>query len=199
MREKAARHVRQRHLFFTSKANKSRKVLKNWLQQLLVENMSSTKDQEIEELSQKIMSEIEHTSSKDLAESEEMTKILHLANVHHVKTLFQQMDEAKTRSERDVGKKAVIKALLVSTYHQRLYFIIRSAIMGLISASITFGFIVVFGSIDFTLEIGLGVFSFVLSLTVSRLFDFQIVKITQNILLFMGDHKGLRDFVLKHF
>jgi hypothetical protein len=109
------------------------------------------------------------------------------------------MDEAKTRSERDVGKKAVIKALLVSTYHQRLYFIIRSAIMGLISASITFGFIVVFGSINFTLEIGLGVFAFVISLTVSRLFDVQIVKITKNILLFLGDHKGLRDFVLKHF
>ena len=171
----------------------------NRLQQLLVENMSSTKDQKIEEMSQKIMLEIEHTSLKDLADSEEMTKILHLANVHHVKTLFQQMDEAKTRSERDVGKKAVIKALLVSTYHQRLYFIIRSAIMSLISASITFGFIAVFGSIHFTLEIGIGIFSFVVSLTASRLFDVQIVKITKNILLFLGDHKGLRDFVLKHF
>jgi hypothetical protein len=182
-----------------SKAIKSRKSLNIWLQQLLVENMSSVDDQEIDEIAQKITSEVEHTSSKDLAESEEMIRILHLTNVHHVKTLFQHMDEASTRSERNVGKKAVIKALLVSTWHQRLYFIVRSAIMGLISASVTFVFIVVFGSIDFTLEIGLGVFSFVLSLAVSRLFDVQIVKITKIVLLFLGNHRGLRDFVLKHF
>jgi hypothetical protein len=93
----------------------------------------------------------------------------------------------------------VIKALLVSTWHQRLYFIVRSAIMGLVTASIPFVFIAVFGSIDFTLEIGLGVFSFVVSLAVSRLFDVQIVKITKMVLLFLGNHRGLRDFVLKHF
>lgn len=115
-----ARHVRQRLLFFMSKTIKSRKSLNIWLQQLLVENMSSVDDQEIEEIAQKITSEVEHTSSKDLAESEEMIKILHLTSVHHVKTLFQHMDEASTRSERNVGKKAVIKALLVSTWHQRL-------------------------------------------------------------------------------
>ena len=117
--------------------------------------MSSVADEEVDEIAQEIMSKIEHTSSKELAESDEMIKILHLTNVHHVKTLFQHMDEASTRSERNVGKKAVIKALLVSTWHQRLYFIVRSAIMGLISASVTFVFIVVFGSINFTLEIGL--------------------------------------------
>lgn len=109
------------------------------------------------------------------------------------------MDEASTRSERDVRKKAIIKALLFSTWHQRLYFIIRSAIMGLISAFVTFDFIVVFGSINFTLEIGLGIFSFVLSLAVSRLFDVQIVKIIKIVLLFLENHRGLRDFVLKHF
>jgi len=31
------------------------------------------------------------------------------------------------------------------------------------------------------------------------LFDVQIVKITKIVLLFLGNHKGLRDFVLKHF
>jgi hypothetical protein len=73
-------------------------------------------DEEVDEISQRIMSEIEHASSKELAESDEMIKILHLTNVHHAKTLLQQMDEASTRSERDVGKKAVIKALLLSTW-----------------------------------------------------------------------------------
>ena len=161
--------------------------------------MSSNDDQEIEEIAQKITSEIEQKSSKDLTESDEMIKILHLTDVHHAKTLLQRMDEAPTRYERDVGKKAVIKALLVSTWHQRLYFIIRSAIMGLMSASVAFIFILFFGSISIRLEIGLGIFSFMLSLAVSRLFDVQIVKVTKLILVLLDNHKNIRDFVLKHF
>ena len=128
-----------------------------------------------------------------------MIKILHLTNVHHAKTLLQHMDEAPTRSERDLGKKSLIKALLVSTWHQRLYFIIRSSIMGLMSASVAFIFILIFGSISISLEIGLGIFSFVLSLAVSRLFDVQIVKVTKLILMLLDNHKNIRDFVLKHF
>ncbi len=161
--------------------------------------MSSVNDEEIEEISQKITFVIEHTSSKDLAESDEEIKILHLTNVHHARTLLQHEDEAPSRSERDVGKKAVIKALLVSTWHQRLYFIIRSIIMGLVSGSITFLVILVFGSINFGLEIILGVFLFVLSLAVSRLFDVQIVKVTKTVVEFLNEHKRLRDFVLKYF
>ncbi len=161
--------------------------------------MSSINDKEIDKISQKITAEIERTNSKDLAESDEMIKILHLTNVHHAKTLLQHVDEAPARPERDVGKKAVIKALLVSTWHQRLYFIIRSAIMGLVGASVTFLFILIFGSIGFTLEIVLGMFTFVLSLAVTRLFDVQLVKVTKLALEFLNDHEGLRDFVLKHF
>jgi hypothetical protein len=109
------------------------------------------------------------------------------------------MDEATTRSEREIGKKAMIRALLVSNWHQRLYFIIRSVIMGLISASVAFLIILFFGSISAKLEIGLGVFSFMFSLTVSRLLDVPIVKVTKLVLVLLNKHKNLRDFVLKHF
>jgi hypothetical protein len=109
------------------------------------------------------------------------------------------MDEATTRSERDVGKKAVIKALLLSTWLQRLYFVVRSLIMGLMSASVTFLFVLYFGSINVRLQVVLGMFTFVFSLTASRLFDVQIVKATKKIVDFLGNHKSLRDFVLNHF
>jgi hypothetical protein len=164
-----------------------------------LETMSSVADEEVDEIAQEIMSKIEHTSSKELAESDEIIKILHLTNVLHAKTLLQQMDEAPTRSERDVGKKAVIKALLLSTWLQRLYFIIRSFIMGILSASVTFPFILYFGSINVRLQVVLGIFTFVFSLAVSRLFDVQIVKATKKIVAFLGYHKGLRNFVLNHF
>jgi hypothetical protein len=163
------------------------------------ETMSSVADEEVDEIAQKIISKIEHTSSKELTESDEMIKFLHLTNVHHAKTLLEHMDEAPTRSERDVGKKAVIKALLISTWLQRLYFVIRSLIMGILSASVTFLFILFLGSINIRLQIVLGMFTFVFSLAVSRLLDVQIVKDTKKVVAFLGNHKSLRDFVLNHF
>ncbi len=154
---------------------------------------------EIDELAQKIMTEIEHTKSKDLADSDEMIKILHLTNVHHAKKLLEHASEAENKGERDVGKKAVVKALLVSTWHTRLYFIIRSFIMGLLSAGLTFSAVLVFHSLTLALEIPLGIFSFVFALAVSRLLDVQIVKATKVIVNYLTEHQKLRNFVLNYF
>jgi len=160
---------------------------------------TSVGDQKVDEIAQKIMTEIEGKSSKELEESDEMIRILHLTNVHHAKTLLQHMDEAPTKAERDVGKQAVIRALLVSTWHQRLYFIVRSFIMGILGALLTLTFVLIFGSINLLLEIPLGMFSFVFTLAASRLLDVQIVKATRMIVDFLGNHGSLRDFVLNHF
>jgi hypothetical protein len=161
--------------------------------------MSSAGDEKVDEIAQEIISKIEKASSKELAESNEMIEILHLTNVHHAKTLLQHMDEAPSPVERDIGKKAVIKALLVSTWLQRLYFIIRSFIMGIIGATVTFLFILYFGSINVRLQVLLGTFTFVFSLAMSRLLDVQIVKATKEVVAFLGNHKRLRNFILSHF
>jgi hypothetical protein len=161
--------------------------------------MSSIADQEVDVIAQKIMVEIENTKSKELADSDEMIKILHLTNTRNAKALLDHAEEAPTKHERDIGKKAVVKALLVSTWHTRLYFIIRSFIMGILSALLTLVFVLIFHSITLVLEIPLGIFSFVFSLAVSRLLDVQIVRATKNITGYLGAHKSLRDFVLNHF
>ena len=160
---------------------------------------TSISDQKIDEMTQKILTEIENKSSKELAESDEMIKILHLTNMHHAKTLLQHMDEAPTGTERNAGKQALVKALLLSVWHQRLYFIVRSFIMGILGASLTLVFVLIFGSINLILEIPLGIFSFVFTLAASRLFDVQIVKATRIIVDFLANHKSLRNFVLSHF
>jgi hypothetical protein len=160
---------------------------------------TSTGDQKIDEMTQEIMAEIENKSSKQLTESDEMIKILHLTNMHHAKTLLEHADEARTGTERNAGKQAVIQALLLSMWHQRLYFIVRSFIMGILGASLTLIFVLIFGSIKLTLEIPLGIFSFVFTLATSRLLDVQIVKATRIIVDFLANHKSLRDFVLGHF
>jgi hypothetical protein len=156
-------------------------------------------DSEIAQIAQLIVDQIEKTSSKDLAGSDEMNKILHLTDPRHAKKLLQNIDQASTRSERSAGKKAVIEALLISTRLQRLYFVIRSIIMGLFSSIITFSFILYFGSINVTLGILLGLLSFTFSLVISRLFDLEIVKATKGVVAFLNGHKALRNFVLNHF
>jgi hypothetical protein len=161
--------------------------------------MSNDAEQEIDEIAQKIMTEIEHTKSKDLADSDEMIRILHLTNTSNARALLEHAGEASTDHERDVGKKAVVEALLVSTWHTRLYFVIRSLIMGLLGAMLTLIFVLIFHSITLTLEIPLGIFSFVFSLTVSRLLDVQVVRATKIIVDYLCTHKNLRNFILNHF
>jgi hypothetical protein len=160
---------------------------------------TSVDNQEIDDLTQKIMKEIESKSSKELAASNEMIKILHLTNMYNAKTLFQHVNEAPTHAERNVGKKAHVEALLQSVWHQRLYFIVRSVIMGILGALVTLVYLLTFHSLDLIIEIPLGIFSFIFTLAVSRLFDVQIVKATRIIVDFLVSHKRLMDFVLSHF
>ena len=71
--------------------------------------------------------------------------------------------------------------------------------MGLLSALLTFLFVLIFQSITLTLAIPLGIFSFVFSLAVSRLLDVQIMKGTKIIVNYLSGHKRLREFILNHF
>lgn len=161
--------------------------------------MNSGEDAEVDEIAQRIMFEIEKRNSKELMDSNEMIKLLHLTQVHHAMTILSHMDSVSTQDERNVGKKAVIRALLLSTWLQRLYFIIRTFIMGGIGSVITFSFILYFGSINVTLGVVLGVIGLISSLAITRLFDVQIVRLTKRIVAILGDHKTLRDFIINHF
>jgi hypothetical protein len=158
----------------------------------MVGKMKSAVNNELEELSKKIMVELEKGST-------EASKALHLVDVRKAKKLLEVMDKASTKSERDSGKRALVEDMVVTTWLQRLYFVIRSFIMGLISLGISGVFILYFGSINVTLGIVLGIVSFVLSLVISRLFDTQIVSITTRIVSFLNGHKALRNFIISHF
>ena len=102
-------------------------------------------------------------------------------------------------AESEIEKKAVIKVLLFSTWLQRLYFIIRSFIMGLIASAVTFLFIWYLGSIDAIAFYVFGIFTFALSLVITRLFDVQLTQATKKIVEIMASHKTVRDFIMKHF
>ena len=85
----------------------------------------------IDEIAQRILLELEDAKSSDLSDIRYAKKILHLADMHYTKRVFQQIETKRiSGAESEIEKRAVIKVLLFSTWLQRLYFIIRSAPYG---------------------------------------------------------------------
>src|SRR4030042_2946696 len=146
-------------------------------------------DAEIDQIAQRILSEFESAKAKDLSDARYARKILHLADIHYAKRLLQQIVTVQgSGTESEIEKRAVIKVLLFSTWLQRLYFIIRSIIMGLTSAAVTFLFIWSVGTINATTGIVIGIFVFALSLLATRLFDVQLTQGTKKIVEIMASH-----------
>jgi len=160
---------------------------------------SSLIDDDIAEISQRILLEIETASSKDLSEAKYAKKILQLSDLDYTKNLFHQIESVPSGPERVIEKRAVIQALLLSTWLQRLYFIIRAAIMSVLGAIVTFFYVLFFGQIGVVLAVIMGVLIFIIGLIITRLFDTQIVKVTKYIVRRLSYHKKIREFIMNHF
>jgi len=156
-------------------------------------------DDDITEISQRILLELETASSKNLSEAKYAKKILQLSDLDYTKNLFHEIESVPSGPERVIEKRAVIQALLLSTWLQRLYFIIRSALMSVLGAFVTFLYVLFFGQIGVVLAVIMGVLIFIIGLIVTRLFDTQIVKATKYIVRRLGHHKKIREFVMNHF
>jgi VIT1/CCC1 family predicted Fe2+/Mn2+ transporter len=156
-------------------------------------------DNDITEISQRILLELETASSKDLSEAKYAKKILQLSDLDYTKNIFHEIESVPSGAERVIEKRAVIKALLLSTWLQRLYFIIRAAIMSVLGAVVTFLYVLFFGQIGVVLAVVMGVLIFIVGLIVTRLFDTQIVKVTKYIVRRLGHHKKIREFIMNHF
>jgi hypothetical protein len=159
----------------------------------------SAVDAEIEEISQRILKELESAKSTDLSDATYAKMILRLSDVHYTKRVLKQVENITSEDNKEIGKRAIIKVLLLSTWLQRLYFIIRSGIMGLMSALVTGLIILFFGSINVVGGIFIGIFVFVFSLVITRIFDAQIVKATKKVVEVLANHRSAREFVMNHF
>ena len=199
--------LRHRHIFsFVGLAL----LLSNYFRNLKKKNLSCryilvTKEtkikktnDEIDKISQRILLELESASSTDLSDARYAKMMLRLSDAHYVKGVLQKIGD-KSGAENELEKRAMIKVLLFSTWLQRLYFIIRSFLMGLTSAAVTYLIIWYLGSINVIGSIIIGTFVFVFSLAVTRLFDTQITQATKKIVELMTSHSVIRDFIMKHF
>jgi hypothetical protein len=156
-------------------------------------------NEEIDKISQRILLELESASSTDLSDARYAKRMLRLSDAHYAKRVLRKKGGDKSGEENELEKRAMIKALLFSTWLQRLYFIIRSFLMGLISASVTYLVVWYLGSINVISSIIIGSSAFVFSLGVTRLFDTQITQATKKIVDLMTNHRAIRDFIMKHF
>jgi hypothetical protein len=163
-----------------------------------IDKSKNSLDKETEEIAKKIATLIEKKDAKDLEVSNEIKKMLHFTDADRARKLLANLDKVSNQDEQNMGKVAIVKELLLSTWKQRLYFVVRAAVMGILSAVLTFGCILVFGAIDLILGILLSIGSFGFALVVSRLFDDQIVKLTTRIITFLGGRRNLRNLVINH-
>ena len=156
-------------------------------------------DNEVEEISQRILEELESATSTDLSDATYAKMILNLSDINYTKHILKQVESVASEDKNEIGKRAIIQVLLLSTWLQRLYFIIRSSIMGLISGVVTALIILFYGTINVIGGIFIGIFVFVFSLVITRLFDTQLIKATKKIVETMTNHRTVRDFIMNHF
>jgi ABC-type transport system involved in cytochrome bd biosynthesis fused ATPase/permease subunit len=115
-----------------------------------------------------------------------------------IRAMREELEGVVAKELRDSASAGVTGVLVASVRIQRLYFVIRATIMGLMSALITFIVVWYLGMIDVAEAVFLGIFVFIVSLVVSRLFDKQIVRVSKKIVNFLNKHRRLRTFVLKN-
>ena len=107
-------------------------------------------------------------------------------------------EESGNKGSQLVETRGAMNAVIAESVRtQRLYFVVRSVLMSLISALIYFLVVLYLGAIDAVQVAFLGVFVFVAALIVSRLFDRQIVHASKKIISFLNKHERLRTFVLQ--
>ncbi len=165
----------------------------------MMENKTTKIDEEIDIIAKKILAEIETANSKEISNASYVKKILQLSDLQHTSLLFNEIEHVSAGSVCTTEKKAVIKALLLSTWLQRLYFIIRASLMSLFGTLITFFYIMYFETINIYQGILLGIIIFIVTLFITRMFDRQIIKITKTIVRWLAKHQDIRDFIMNHF
>ena len=106
-------------------------------------------------------------------------------------------ESGRDESQFEETRKAVTTVLWESVQTQRLYFVVRSILMSLISALIYFVAVLYFGTINAVQAALIGIVVFIVALVVSRLFDKQIVKVSKKTVNYLNKYERIRAFVLK--
>jgi hypothetical protein len=156
-------------------------------------------DSEIGEMAKKILAEIENASFKELSTSSYAKIMSHLSDVQYTQQMLHEVEAVSIGAECEIGKRALIKALLFSTWLERLYFIIRSFLMGVVGFLFTITSVYIIGTVDALQTFFIGVTAFTAGLFITRLFDSQTNRVTKRAVRFLSKRRRIRDIILKYF
>jgi hypothetical protein len=131
-------------------------------------------------------------------ESEFSERISPMSTVDRVSAVGL-LNQTSVEEERQSIRKDIMKALLVSNQTQRIYFVVRSVMMTILGAIITLAIFWRLGTINVIEDFALGISTYAICLVLSRLFDERIVNISKMIVVYLGEHTKLRNFVVKNF
>jgi ABC-type transport system involved in cytochrome bd biosynthesis fused ATPase/permease subunit len=122
---------------------------------------------------------------------------------HLIRAMQKDLKKMLTEESGDAdwqlaGAQGIMTAILEESVRtQRLYFVVRSVLMSLISALVYFVVVLYLGAINAVQAAFLGVFVFIVALFVSRFFDKQIIKVSKRIISLLNKYKKIKAFVLK--
>jgi hypothetical protein len=129
----------------------------------------------------------------------ELAKKLYSKDIFDCSCASTIINEVNTKDEKEKIKKDIAKAFVVSSWTERIYFVVRTVIMTILGAIITLAIFWRLGTINVIEDFILGISTYVICLGLTRLFDAKIFDISQNVLEYLGGHTKLRDFIVKNF
>jgi hypothetical protein len=156
-------------------------------------------DSEIGEIAKRILAEIENATFRDLTTSSYAKIMAHLSDVRYTQQMLREVEAVGSGAECEIGKRAVIKALLFSTWLERLYFIIRSFLMGVIGFLFTITSVYILGTVDALQTFLIGITAFTAGLFITRLFDSQTSRLTKKAVMYLSKRRRIRDIIMKYF
>ena len=148
---------------------------------------------------------LEHLSEPKLDIDDETVKqtreaVEHNASKTQIDPLLTNMILEQIEGiDGEARKEAVVRALLAYTWTQKLYFIIRSALMGFMGAGVTAVIVYLLGKADAIQVAVISVVSFIVTLAITRLFDAPVTRRSKQIVLRLSHHRRVLAVILSHF
>ncbi len=111
----------------------------------------------------------------------------------------EEKTKQKLDNECETRRNVIVDIIANSVSLERLYFIIRSAIMGGITGIFTFSIISLLSITNFLELVLLGIIAFVVALIASRVLDKSIVRFCNLAIFYLKKHERAKNFILKRF
>lgn len=97
------------------------------------------------------------------------------------------------------GRDEVARALLDYSWTQRLYFVVRSGVMGVLGAIVTAGVVASLGTVNALQVVVISILSFVYSIAITRVIDDQMSHLSKIIVDYLSKYRRIRDLIVNHF